>query len=64
MTVGQLKERLHIYPDDTQIRTSFRGVTPMGTPIDVSMPIQTIGNGCEFVDGEQKLLIYLSCCEG
>lgn len=60
LTVGQLRETLATWSDDTLVKISFRGKTPMGVPIDVSMPIQVIGNGCEFIDGEKKNLVYIS----
>lgn len=64
LTVGQLREALSTKSDDTLVRISFRGQTPMGSHIDVSMPIQVIGNSSELVDGEKMNLIYLSGFDG
>lgn len=60
LTVGELQEALSCHSDDTLVKLAFRGETPMGTPINVSMPIQSIGNSSEYVDGEKKNLIYIN----
>lgn len=57
---GDLKQRLAVYSDDTQVRLDFRGKTPFGELIDVSMPIECIGNSCTYDNGERKNLIYIS----
>ena len=60
LTVGDLKRKLAVYNDDTQVRLDFRGKTHFGETIDISMPIECIGNSCTYVDGERKNLIYIS----
>lgn len=40
LTVGDLKRKLAVYSDETQVRLDFRGKTPFGELIDVSMPIE------------------------
>ena len=60
LTVGDLKRKLAVYNDNTQVRLDFRGRTPFGELIDVSMPIECIGNSCTYDNGERKNLIYIS----
>ncbi|MPM95128.1 hypothetical protein SDC9_142279 [bioreactor metagenome] len=60
LTVGDLKRKLAVYSDETQVRLDFRGKTPFGELIDVSMPIECIGNSCTYDNGERKNLIYIS----
>ena len=60
LTVGDLKRKLAVYNDDTQVRLDFRGTTPFGERIDISMPIECIGNSCIYENGERKNLIYIS----
>ena len=60
LTVGELKKKLAVYNDHDQVRLDFRGKTPFGELIDVSMPIECIGNSCTYDNGERKNLIYIS----
>ena len=60
LTVGELKEQLRCRSDDTLIRISARGKTLFGDRINVTLPIESIGNaGLIDYNGEERNLIYL-----
>ena len=63
LTIGELKKKLAVYNDHDQVRLDFRGKTPFGERIDISMPIECIGRGGggEDADGKWVNLIYLNC---
>lgn len=62
LTVGELKKKLAVYNDYDQVRLDFRGKTPFGETIDISMPIECIGHGGgnEDIDGKWVNVIYIS----
>lgn len=61
LTVGDLMEKLRIRNPEDRVRLSFRGLTPFGEVIDISLPIECIGNSCEYTEtGERVNLIYIN----
>lgn len=60
MTVGELREAIKTWSDETHVKLAFRGKTPSGRPINMTMNIECIGNSCIYIEGRQENLIYIN----